>query len=84
MCEVKAKGKLNVPEWLHQKWLSDPKGMSKILHDSGFKKDFPNLHQHVSKSTLPKPIYDCCIPEGAVRRYRGKDPYPKERKEADR
>ena len=57
LCEVKAKGKLNVPEWLHQKWLSDPKGMSKILHDSGFKKDFPNLHQHVSKSTLPKPIY---------------------------
>ena len=38
MCEEKAKGRLNVPEWLHQKWKSDQKGLAKLLHDSGFDK----------------------------------------------
>ena len=38
MCEVKSRGNLNVPEWLHQKWKSDNKGLAKLLHDSGFDK----------------------------------------------
>ena len=39
LCEVKAKGKLQVPEWLHKKWVNDKESLAKTFEECGLDKD---------------------------------------------
>ena len=39
LCEVKAKGKLQVPEWLHKKWVNDKDSLAKTFEECGLDKD---------------------------------------------
>ena len=38
-CEEKAGGRLQVPEWLHNKWKADQTGLLKVFQECGYDKD---------------------------------------------